>query len=221
MRFVTSHFWTSSRSINVASGPHRTPEKCENANQFVERGQAVPRLRPACRSRAPAFRRVPVPSTHFVRRQAGPLAHRPRMAATAFSLRGAFSGAGTVWSPRRRLDMRDTLSKHDQKLRVELMRGYCNPRCDFAWTPQKASEYISGKRDEARKEAPANATFPDVSTISSSTLRSWYAPRVPIVGWQASVDVCRVGPAGTSAGKRTAVCPSRAICPLFGCAGRF
>ena len=47
------------------------------------------------------------------------------------------------------------------------MRRYCDPRCDFAWTPQKASEYISGKRDEARKEAPANATFTDASTISS------------------------------------------------------
>ena len=128
---------------------------------------------------------------------------RRLMAADTVSLRGAFSGSGTPWSPRRRLDMHDAFSKHDQKLGVELMRGYCNPRGDFAWTPQKASEYISGKRDEARKEAPANATFTDASTISSSALRRWYAPRVPIVGWQASVDVCRIGPAGTSAGKRT------------------
>ena len=42
-------------------------------------------------SLARAFRRVPVRSTHFVRRQAGPLAHRLRMAAAAFSLKGAFS----------------------------------------------------------------------------------------------------------------------------------
>ena len=84
-------------------------------------------------SLARAFRRVPVPSTHFVRRQAGPLAHRPRMAATAFSLRGAFSGSGTVWSPRRGFILPDTSSKHDQKLGVELMRRYCDPRGDFAW----------------------------------------------------------------------------------------
>ena len=70
-------------------------------------------------ARARAFRRVPVTYTHFVRRQAGPLAHRPRMAATAFSLKGAFSGAGTVWSPRRRFIMPDTFSKHDQKLHAD------------------------------------------------------------------------------------------------------
>ena len=74
-------------------------------------------------------------------RQADLLARRLRMASDTVSLRGAFSGSGTLWSPRRRLDMHDTSSKHDQKLGVELMRGYCNPRGDFAWTPQKASEY--------------------------------------------------------------------------------
>ncbi len=84
-------------------------------------------------SSARAFRRVPVPSTHFGRRQAGPLAHRLRMAAIAFSLRGAFSGSGTVWSPRRGFIMPDTSSKHDQTLGVELMRRYCDPRGDFAW----------------------------------------------------------------------------------------
>ncbi len=55
------------------------------------------------------------------------------MPATTFSLKGAFSGSTTVWSPRRRFIMPDTLSKHDQKLGVELMWRYCDPRRDFAW----------------------------------------------------------------------------------------
>jgi hypothetical protein len=75
--------------------------------------------------------------------------------------------------------MPKTKSKHDQQLVVELMRKYCDPRGAYGWTPRKASKHISGKGDEARGEAPAEAIFADVSTISSSTIRRWYAPRAP------------------------------------------
>ena len=119
-----------------------------------------------------------MPSTHFVGRQADPLSHRPWMAATAFSLKGAFSGSGTVRSPRRRLIMLDTLSKHDQKLGVEFMRRYCDLAAILLGTPQTVLEYTG---DAARPALPLPSSWADVSTISSSTFRRWYASRPPTV----------------------------------------
>ena len=116
--------------------------------------------------------------------------------------------------------MPKTKSKHDQQLVVELMRKYCDPRGAYGWTPQRASEHISGKGDEARGEAPAEATFADVSTISSRTIRRWYAPRAPIVGWQASVDWPGSCMHWEAYGKYSYV-PVEPLSPVFGCAGRF
>ena len=114
-------------------------------------------------SLARAFRRVPVPSTQFVRRQAGPLAPRLRMAATAFSLRGAFSGSGTVWSPRRGFIMPDTSNRHDPKLGVELMRRYCDPRRDFGL----------GLRRPCQSTSPVPAMQPDQRSLHSPTGRTF------------------------------------------------
>ena len=117
----------------MSDGPEPAEKRAEcNSASGAGTGRSA-RTASLAVSRARAFRRVPVPSTHFVRRQAGPLAHRPRMAATSLSLNGALSDSGTVWSPRRRFILPKSLSKHDQKLGVELMWGYCDPRRDFAW----------------------------------------------------------------------------------------
>jgi hypothetical protein len=78
-----------------------------------------------------------------------------------------------------------------QKLGVELMRTYCDPRGDFAWTPQTASEYITGTGDAARPKPSLQPSWTYVSTISSSTLRRWYASRPPILDRAASGEASR------------------------------
>ena len=118
------------------------------------------------------FSSSPGPLYALRRRQAGPLAHRPRMAATAFSF---------------------------------------------------ASEYIAGTGDAARPARPLQPTWADVSTIFSSTLRRWYAPRPPTVlakhEGRFRRDCRQVQPLGSV--RRISLRPGRAIRPVFGCAGRF
>jgi hypothetical protein len=118
--------------VLLPTGPGR-PKRVRNANQLVERGQAVPRLRPVSRTRA--FRRVPVLSTHFVWRQSA----RPPspVGRHRVFVEGRALGSGTVWSPSCRFIMPDTLSKHDDKRPVDaqILRssprfclGLCRPR---------------------------------------------------------------------------------------------
>jgi hypothetical protein len=139
---------------------------------LVERGGRSARTGSLPVSLACAFRRVLVPPTHFVRRQAGPLAHRPRIAATAFSLRGAFTDSVPSGSPRRRFIVPDTLSKHDQKLGVQLMRRYCDPRRDFAWDSADRVRVHQRHRRCSPTSAPSRALrgvrFDDVFVSSSA-----------------------------------------------------
>ena len=210
-------------SVFVPDWPGRPKKKCECKSISGAGTGRSARTSSLAVSRARAFRRVPVTSTRFVRRQAGPLAHRPRMAATAFSLRGAFSAQvpsgrqGVASSCRIRLTgtIRSSASSccGDTAILAAILLG----------TPRTASEYIAGTGDAARPARPLQPTWADVSTISSSTLRRWYASRPPIVlakhGGRFSQD-CRQVHALRRV-RRMFLRPGRAICPVFGCAGRF
>ena len=128
--------WPGSRalqsfSVFVPDWPGRPKKKCERKSISGAGTGRSARTASLAVLLARAFRRVPVPSTHFVRRQAGPLAHRLRLAATAFSLRDALSAR--VPSGRQVVASSCQIRLASTMTSVQLMRRYCDPRHDFAW----------------------------------------------------------------------------------------
>ena len=178
----------------LPTGPGR-PKRVRNANQLVERGQAVPRLRPVSRTRA--FRRVPVLSTHFVWRQAGPLAHRLRLAATAFSLRDALSAR--VPSGRQVVASSCQIRLASTIRGVQLMRRYCDPRHDFAWDCADRVRVHHRHRRCSPTSAPSTALlgvrFNDIFVNSSALVCRTTADRAG--------EACRAVYSGLPAGACT------------------
>ena len=159
-------------------------------------------------SPARAFRLVLVSCTCCPWRQARPVAasphpHRLSMGGDTISLRGHSLLRYTLVvkaSRRHAGDVYLTQSEARRRVDAEVLRSLRRFCLDSA---ESIGVYI-GQGRRGLERGPAVDTFAHVSTISSRAIWRWYAPRAPIVAWQASVDVCRIGPAGTGSATRTA-----------------